>query len=327
MISSSKTMQNRLRMRQLSLIAVLSESKSLRKAAEVMHLSQPSATKMLHEIEETLGVTLFERLPRGVQPTVYGESVIHYAQRILSDLESLRDDLITREAGGMGEISIGATMASVPGLLSHAIIDLKKRFPRLKIKTHLSTSDLLLEQLEKGDLDMVLGNMSVPGGYPNLDFEVMENEALSIVGGSNNSLRKKRRLQLADLCDMGWVLQPPASPIRQLIEKEFQDAGMPSPLNVVETASILTTTTLLQQSEMIAVVPTSIAQHYVKDGVLCVLPVRLKFELAPYGMVTRNERFPAPAMTILKESLRSFVQQEPQAVPNAAQKNAPARKN
>ncbi|MBO9537820.1 LysR family transcriptional regulator [Herbaspirillum sp.] len=315
MIPSSQTMQNRLRVRQLSLIAALNASKSLRKAAELMHLSQPSATKMLHEIEETLGVTLFERLPRGVQPTVYGQSVIRYAQRILSDLEGLRDELVTREAGGMGEISIGATMASVPGLLSHAILDLKNRFPRLKIKTHLSTSDVLLEQLEKGDVDMVLGNIAVRGDYPNLDFEVLEEEALSIVGGSHSSWRKKRRLQLADLANAGWVLQPPASPIRQLIDKEFEEAGIPTPLNLVETASILVTTTLLQQSEMVAVVPTSIGQHYAKDGILCFLPVRLKFQLAPYGMVTRNERFPAPAMKILKDSLRSFVQSGAQAAP------------
>lgn len=299
-------MQNRLRMRQLALIVTLNDLRSLRKAAELMHLSQPAATKMLHEIEETLGVMLFERLPRGVQPTAYGESVVRYAQLMLSDLDSLRDDLVAREAGGMGEISIGATMASVPGLLSRAIIDLKSRFPRLKIKTHLSTSDLLLGQLEKGQLDIVLGNISVASDYPNLDFEVLEKEALSIVGGKHHSLSRVRKLTLPELAEMAWVLQPPASPIRQLMELAFKDAGMPTPFNIVETASILTTTTLLQGTEMIAVVPTTIARHYAAAGMLCILPVRFKFELGPYGIITRKERFPAPSMKLFKESLRRF---------------------
>ena len=55
MIPTVKSMQNRLRIKQLTLIAALDEFRSLRKVAEAMHLSQPAATKMLHEIEETLG--------------------------------------------------------------------------------------------------------------------------------------------------------------------------------------------------------------------------------------------------------------------------------
>lgn len=305
MIPTAKTMQNRLRMRQLALIAALDEMRSLRKVAEYMHLSQPAATKMLHEIEETLGVTLFERLPRGMQPTAYGQSAIRYAQLLLADLDNLRKDLVAQEEGGVGEISVGSIMATAPGLLTSAIVDLKERFPHLKISVHMDPSDVLIQLLEQGKLDIVLGRITA-GEHRELNFEVLDNEALSIVAGNHHSLSRARRLTLTDLAAMTWILQPPTSPMRQLMELAFQDAGMSTPAKLVETASILTTTTLLQETEMVAVVPTSVARHYAMAGMICILPVRLKFHLEPFGIITRKERFPAPAVKLFEETLRSL---------------------
>ncbi|WP_019142319.1 LysR family transcriptional regulator [Noviherbaspirillum massiliense] len=303
MIPSAKAIQNRLRMRQLALIAALSEMRSLRKVAEHMHLSQPAATKMLHEIEETLGVTLFERLPRGMQPTTYGESVIRYAQMLLSDLDNLRKDLVAQEEGGVGEIRVGSIMAPAPGLLMRAIVDLKERFPHLKISIHMDTSDVLAQMLEQGRLDIVLGRIPSPE-HSGLNFEVLDNESLSVIAGNQHPLSRTRRVALADLASMTWILQPPTSPMRQLMERAFQDAGMSTPAQLVETASILATTTLLQETDMVAVVPTSIARHYAVAGMICILPVRLKFQLEPYGIITRKERFPAPAVKLFQETLR-----------------------
>lgn len=306
MIPSTKSMLNRLRMRQLALIVAIDDLHSLRKVAEAMSLSQPAATKMLQEIEETLGVTLFERLSRGMQATVFGESVIRYARLIVSDLDNLRKELAAQEAGGVGNISVGAIMAPAPGILARAIVDLKRRFPRLKIGVHVDTSDMLLQLLEQGKLDIVLGRIPDARAHEELDFEVLDNEALSVVAGHNHPLARSRRLLLNDLEDLPWILQPMTSPMRQLLEREFRDAGMATPANLVETASILTMTTLLQETEMVAVVPATIAKHYAVAGMLSILPVRLKFQLEPYGIVTRKERIPPPAVRIFQECLRTL---------------------
>jgi DNA-binding transcriptional LysR family regulator len=298
-------MQNRLRIKQLSLIAALDEFRSLRKVAEAMHLSQPAATKMLHEIEETLGVLLFERLPRGMRPTVFGESVINYAQLMLADLDNLRKQLVAQEAGAVGEVSVGSIMAPAPGLLTRTIIELRARYPLIKISVYVDTSDVLMQMLEQGKLDIVLGRLLNPGEH-DLNFEVVDNEALSVVAGVHHPLSQVRRLELADLADQAWILQPPNSPMRQLLELAFKEANIASPANLVETASILTTTTLLQGTDMISVVPTSVAKHYATSGMICILPVRIKLQLEPYGIITRKERIPAPAVAVFQECLRSL---------------------
>jgi len=303
MISSAKTIENRLRMRQLVLVAALDELRSLRKVAEAMHMSQPAATKMLHEIEETLGVTLFERLPRGMRPTVFGTSVANYARLMQSDLDNLCKQLAAQKAGGVGEVSVGSIMAPAPGLLTRAIVELKARYPRLKINVHVDTSDVLLQMLEHGKLDLVLGRIADPSKQGQFNFEVIDNEALSIVAGVHHPFSQARRLSLNELADMGWILQPPASPMRQLLELAFRDAKMASPGNLVETASILTTITLLQETDMVAVVPATVARHYAASGMICILPARIKFQLEPFGIITRKERIAPPAVTIFREYL------------------------
>ncbi|MGH8806258.1 MAG: LysR family transcriptional regulator [Noviherbaspirillum sp.] len=306
MIPTTKAIQNRLRVKQLALIAALGELKTLHKVAEAMHLSQPAATKMLHEIEETLGVTLFERHPRGMQPTVFGESVIRYAMLMLSDLDNLRKKLVTQAAGGEGEISVGAIMAPAPGLLARTIVELKAQYPRLMIRVQVDTSDVLTQLLRQGKLDVVLGRLAEPDDHHDLDFEVLENEALSVICGIHHPLVKARRLTLKDLAISPWILQPPSSPMRQLLERAFRDAGMTRPENLVETASILTTTTLLQDTDMVSVTPTTIAKHYATAGMVSILPVRIKFQLDPYGIITRKDLFPTPAISIFQRCLRTL---------------------
>lgn len=306
MIPTTKAIQNRLRVKQLALIAALGELKTLHKVADAMHLSQPAATKMLHEIEETLGVQLFERHPRGMIPTVFGDSVIRYSLSMLSDLDNLRKRLETQAAGGEGEISVGAIMAPAPGLLARTILEVKAQYPRLKIRVQVDTSDVLIQLLRQGKLDIALGRLAEPDDHNDLDFEVLENEALSVISGIHHPLVTARRVALKDLAASPWILQPPTSPMRQLLERAFRDAGMVTPANLIETTSILTTTTLLQETDMVSVTPTTIAKHYATAGLISILPVRIKFQLEPYGIITRREYFPTPAISIFQKCLRNL---------------------
>jgi len=306
MIPSAHTICNRLRFKQLVLIATIDELRSLRKVAEAMHMSQPAATKMLQEIEETLGVTLFERQPKGLVPTVYGESLVHYAQLTISDLDNLREKLVAQLHGAIGEIAVGTTRAPTPALITNAIVELKRRFPLLTISIHVDTSDELLHMLEQGKLDIVLGRIADHSEHTGLNFEELEREAVSIVSGNHHPLANATHLTLADLAECPWILQPPRSSMRNLMEMMFRQSAIPLPANRVETASVLTTTTLLRSTHMVAVLPDSIARDYADIGWLRILPLPIKLQLEPYGIITRKERFPAPAVATFQDCLRSL---------------------
>jgi DNA-binding transcriptional LysR family regulator len=206
----------------------------------------------------------------------------------------------------VGEVAVGSIMAPAPGLLTRTIIELRARYPLIKISVYVETSDVLMQMLEQGKLDIVLGRIPSGGEYADVNFEVVDNEALSVVAGVHHPLSQSRRLELRDLASQAWILQPSSSPMRQLLELAFQEASIASPANLVETASILTTTTLLQATDMISVVPTSVAKHYATSGMICILPVRIKLQLEPYGIITRKERIPGPAVSVFQECLRGL---------------------
>ena len=310
MIPSIQILQNRLRLKHLVLIAAIDEHRSLRKVADAMHLSQPAATKMLHEIEEMLGVSLFERLPKGMQPTVFGGTVVFYANTMIADLSKFRQKLAAQAEGSIGTVGLGSILTPVPGLLANTIVEVTSQFPQLKVSVLVDSSDALLQLLEEGKLDIVLGHITDYAKFDQLNFEGLDNETLSIVAGKSHPLSTESQVSLADLAEQPWVLQPLSTPTRQLLEKTFHEAGASTPKQLVETNSTLLIAALLQSSPVIAILPTAIAMDYAAAGTLCILPVQIKLQIEAFGIITCKGRLFDPMLKYFLDTLRR------QALPN-----------
>jgi len=289
----------RLRLRQLLLVVAIAELNSLRKASDRVGISQPAATKMLSELEATLGVPLFERGRRGMVATAYGAALVRHAHIVISDVGVMRDEISGLASGTAGRIAIGMITAAAAGPLSIAVAQLKRRSPKLEVTITVETSDILIPMLEQGRLDVVIGRHVTSAHAADLEFTEIGPERLSVVTGASNPLRDRPDLTLAGMRDEAWILQPRSSPLRQVVEAAFRDAGIETPVNVIETASILTATAFLQHSSMVSVVPHSVALHYVSGGMMAILPIDLSRELDPYGVLIRKSRAKMPVLTEL----------------------------
>lgn len=305
MIPPVSTLHGRLKMQHLRLLLAVEERGSLRQAAEALTLTQPAVSKMLQDMEDLLGVPLFERHARGLRPTRFGLAATRYARLVFADMGGLRDELVALESGKIGRVRVGAVMAPTPGLLADVIRQLNRDHPRLEVAVHVETSDVLMPQLERDQLDLVLGR--VPDGWDSsgLEFEQLGDEGLAIVVGPQHPLARRRKLSFAELTRYPWIMQPRPSPMRALIDRSFEDAGVPAPPSTIETAAVLMTTSLLADSELIAVLPESVAAYYGRLAALAVLPLPLPRKLGPYGIVTRRGRPPTASMSLLIDALRA----------------------
>ncbi|MFT4067071.1 LysR family transcriptional regulator [Paraburkholderia sp.] len=306
MIAPASTIRKRLRLRHLQLMVALSETESLRRAADDLAMTQPAATKALQELEDTIGVSLFVRHARGMEPTVFGEAVMRYARVVFEDLDELREELAGIEAGAIGKVRIGAVMAPSPELLTHTIVKLKEAHPRLQMTVTIDTSDVLVQALQQDQLDIVIGR--IPDGFPALDlsFETLAEEALSIVVRPDHpAARVNTRPKLADLAQYPWIIQPHPSPMRQVIDQTFRESRVAPPVSTVETSSILTTLSLLRDSDMLAVLPSSVAQYYVALNAIATVATPLRGRLAPYGLILRKNRRITPATQLVIDSIRA----------------------
>jgi DNA-binding transcriptional LysR family regulator len=197
-------------------------------------------------------------------------------------------------------------MAPAPDLLTRVIVALKEAHPRLQISVQIDTSDVLVQALQQDQLDIVVGR--IPYGFPALDlsFETLSEEALSIVARPDHPVAGAAvRPKLADLAQYPWIVQPHPSPMRQVIDQTFRESRVAPPVSTVETSSILTTLSLLRDSDMLAVLPSSVAQYYAALDTIVSLPTPLRGRLAPYGLILRKNRRITPATQLVIDAIRA----------------------
>jgi DNA-binding transcriptional LysR family regulator len=286
---STSQLLNRLRMRQIALILAVDDLRTLRAAAGQLGLTQPAATKMLHELEDALGQRLFDRVGRGLKLNPAGERVTGHFRSIRGSMEALNRQLGEFRLGGTGKFSVGSIMAASPGRLTDAMLNLKREFPLLTIEIAIDTSDRLLAQLREGALEIVVGRVTPLAGIE-CNFTAIEDEALAVIARNEHPLACKRLLDFEAMLDYAWVLQPQGSPMRGVIEREFRAHHRPLPQGLIETGSIPTTINLITRSDLLAVIPLAVAQCDVQHGVLRVLPYRFGQKLESYGSLVPKDR-------------------------------------
>ena len=311
-MSTTPTAQllNRLRMRQVALLLAIGQHRTLRAAAAQLGLTQPAATKMLQELESAMGHALFDRVGRGLQLTAAGHCVLAYFEGLQGHFDALTRELGELEQGSAGKLCIGSIMAASPAVLTQALIRLKALYPLLTIEITVDTSDRLSDALRRGDLDLVIGR--VPGTNAGVfSFSPIAEEALSIVASPQHPLAGQARVAWAELLAYPWILQPHGSPMREVMEHEFKNQRSPLPRGLIETASILTTTNLIGNSDMLAVMPTEVAERYEAHGLLACLRYTVRQRLSVYGTIAARDRPAGPAATQLMQFLSSATADAP----------------
>ena len=295
---------NRLRMRQIALILAVGEHGTLRKASLQLGMTQPAATKMIQELESALGQRLFERVGRGQKLRPAGESVLRYFSGMRGSLEAMSRELAELQLGSAGRVSIGSIMAPSPKLLTQAIVALKKAYPLLSIDVTLETSDRLLELLREGKLDLAIGRIR-DAHRVDYFFEPLENETLAVVVGMRHPLATKKQVKFTQLLAYSWILQPPGSPMREVLDQEFLLHQTLPPPGLIETASVVTTTCLMAEMDSIGVMPHSIADNYAKHGLLKILPLAIHHKMEAFGTITRRDRPLGKAAQYLVDALHT----------------------
>jgi molybdate transport repressor ModE-like protein len=304
---SARQLLQRLRLRQVALLLALQRLGTLRAAAAELGMTQPAATQMLQELERALDLPLFERAGRGLRATGAGEEVMSHFQGLHGSLESLARALEGLREGGGGVLAVGCIPASSPTLLVQAVARLKRERPLLKLRIVSETSDHLMDLLDQGELDLVIGR--VPEGHSHGDYDstVLASEPLSVVVGPKNSRARQKKLKLPQLVSDPWVLQPRPSPMREVLEQEFRLHGLDIPRNLVETAEMHTTVFLINEAPMVAVLPAALAARHEREGLLRVLPLSLHRTLEPYRAIVPRQRPVGAAaqrlLALLKEQL------------------------
>jgi DNA-binding transcriptional LysR family regulator len=295
----------RLKTRQLLLMVALAEEGNIHRAAQVLNMTQPAASKLLKDLEDVLEVPLFERLPRGMRPTWYGETMIRHARVALASLNQAHDEMEALKAGRFGQVSVGAITAPGLVLLPPAVALVKQEHPSLRVALQIETSDVLMERLSHGKLDMLVARLFAQHDKTDLRYEVLAEEPVSAITRPGHPLLNVAHLGLRDVVSAGWIVSPQGSVLRHRFELMFQEEGLEPPVNVIETSALLFITKMLQQSDMIGVVASDVARYYATHGIVSILPMELPCHMDSFGLITRTDKLLSPAAKVMLKALKS----------------------
>ncbi|MBB1075224.1 LysR family transcriptional regulator [Rhodoferax sp. 4810] len=295
----------RLKTRQLLLVVALSEEGNIHRAAQVLNMTQPAASKLLKDLEDVLGVQLFERLPRGMRPTWYGETLIRHARAALNSLNQANEELQAAKQGQFGQVSLGAITAPGVVLLPPTIAAVKAAHPHLRITIQIESSNVLIEQLYRGTLDVMIGRLSEEHDTDDLRYETIADEPVCAVARPGHPLFAADNLRLTDLLNYCWIVPPVGSVMRHKFDLMFQELDLQQLTNRVETGSLLFLTKMMQQSDMVSIMALDVARYYADHGLLRILPVVLPCEMEPFGFITRRDKPLSPAAQVLLSALKA----------------------
>src|SRR5580704_10515920 len=127
----------RLKLRQLEVLIAVAQLGNMAKAAEQLAITQPVVSKTISDLESTLGVRLFDRNRRGVEPTIYGRALLKRSVVVFNDLRTSVTELTFLSDPTAGELRIGSSEAVAAGMLGVIIDRLSRRHPRLTFEVTL----------------------------------------------------------------------------------------------------------------------------------------------------------------------------------------------
>ncbi len=318
-----------LRFRHFQLIDLLVRMGTVRKAAQVMSLTQPAASLMVRDLESAFGVTLFERSTKGMVMTAHGRAILDRARIIVGELQ-----LAAAQTRGAPD---DATQLLCVGALPRVMLDLMPlvarhihdEWPELRLRIVEGVASQLLPMLRGGGVDCVIARLTndVVTSMDADEFHQVKlyDEGMCLVSGTTNHFASKRRLQLQDLVDADWVLPPPETVARQVFTNTFLRAGLTPPASRIESLSVVSSMSLVQHAPYLTIAPSVVAHDWQRLGLLNVLPVALDSALSPIAFLCRQSNRDAGAVARLGSLIARCAARIRQPVSGKRRANSAAR--
>lgn len=264
----------KLRIRQLSVLIVLHESRNMTAAAVAVGMSQPALSKWLSELEAEIGAKLFVRTTRGFQATPVCDEFMVHARLVVGEMERSREKLALMARGAKSSLAIGTSPPAATSLIPEAVHQFRKMHPDVHLAIHENTINFLLPQLRAGKLDFLVVRLDQPKVDGNIRYDLLYQEEIRIVVGHKHALANKRKLDWADVVNVAWIGPASESPLRRELELELALAGQTAPSYQIETTSTLVQVGLLQDGSLAAAMSARMAEYFCAAGQVSILPLR-----------------------------------------------------
>ncbi|MFO6421233.1 LysR family transcriptional regulator [Hylemonella sp. W303a] len=199
------------------------------RAAEVIHATQSTVSKVISQLENEVGKPLLRRHRRGIELTRVGEIVYRRAQVMLAQRELLADELHALAGSPYVTLKLGFSRMETSTFFGRALAEFRRRYPDVEISIAVESENQIVRRLLKGDLD--LAGLVSPRD-PGLEVLELQREPVYVVVSRENPLALRTRIGINDLKDQQLVLFEEKCQLNEMVVGALAQAGILAPVAI-----------------------------------------------------------------------------------------------
>jgi DNA-binding transcriptional LysR family regulator len=267
---------------------------NLVKAADQCHISQSGLSRSIKSLEDRLGVPLLTRMPKGVEPTIFGRNFVERAKLILNEIDRSVLELQALSAAKSGEAVFGVTQNYGFYFIPEVLARLSESHPG--VRTHVVTGGFmdLVAQLKAGSIDFAFGLLGRIDDCVEITVEPLRDHHSRVVARSDHPLAlRNAEVTPAELAAARWATLS-GEGFQRIFCDYFFSHDLPTPVQALKTDSIALIRQTLSATDFLAVLPPHMVDQAVERGDLAILDCEAPAEQTEVGLIFRNNCLMTP---------------------------------
>jgi DNA-binding transcriptional LysR family regulator len=298
----------RIKLQHFSVVAAVAQTGSMGKAARQLAISQPVVSKVIADLEQMLGVRLFDRSARGVEPTFYGRALLKRSVALFDDIKTSVEEIRFLADPTAGELRVGMTEASFAGLGASIVEQLWLRHPRLSVRVLQAESAALLNHdLPARRIELAVTPMPVSALPDELDAKILFQDRMHVVAGVKSRwVRRPKitskiasKITWADLVDEPWCVPPLENPdnlVGAAIADAFAAVGFKPRIAVATSPSPHLVARMLENGRLLGLMTDTHLRFFLaKRFAVRKLPIELPHRPWSVAIIRLRHRTISPA--------------------------------
>ena len=180
--------RRRMKLHDLHILMTVVQAGSMNKAAALLNSTQPAVSRSIGDLEQTMGVPLLDRSPRGIVPTDYGRALLEGGAAVFDDLRQTLKNIEFLDDPSAGSVRIGCSPLLAASFVSAVIDRVSRRFPRVEFQLVSAPVETVHRDLHERNLDLLITRRVGPIADERLSFEFLFDDSLVVVAGNATSI-------------------------------------------------------------------------------------------------------------------------------------------
>nr|WP_194362193.1 LysR family transcriptional regulator [Rhizobium daejeonense] len=283
----------------------VAETRSIRRAADRLHVAPSAISRQIAILEQSLGTLLLERTNTGIQLTSAGLVLERFTRHMFRDMERVQESIRNLKGLRLGEVKIWVIEGLILDFLPRTIADFNEQFPAIKFSVYSESSDRIAEALSRDEAD--IGIVYNPRGRPGIEIVAQYSEPVMCMVNPTHDFAGRESLSLAEICSQQIALPITSFGLRQLFDQAITRQKL-NPDVLVSTNNLELTKAMAITGKTIAIAPAMAARKELSDGRLRAIPIQEgEFVDATSAVcVHRDRQLSYAANEFLKRLVKTF---------------------